>query len=107
MQKLLNKLKIKRFKRKYSSLITLTQTYFGQDFDEFGETIEEIVGSYCDNGKDAKMWLKNEIKEMLKTEDDSELEAYMELLAENQFHPAPWGETWRSFLQRVLRTLPG
>lgn len=106
MQKLLNKLKIKLFKRKYSSLITLTQTYFGQDRDEFGETIEEVVESYCDNGKDATIWLKNETTEMLETESDSELEARMELLAENQFNPEPWGETWRSFLQRVLRTLP-
>ena len=37
--------------------------------------------------------LKNEISEMLKTEDDSELIARMELLAENQFDPELWGET--------------
>lgn len=106
MQTLWNKLKIKAFKRKNASLITLTQTYFGQDRDIFGETIEEVVQSYCDNGENATRWLKNEITEMLKTEDDNELIAHMKLLAENQFSPDPWGETWRSFLQRVLRTLP-
>ncbi|ARJ44288.1 hypothetical protein B1H58_13260 [Pantoea alhagi] len=87
--------------------MSLTQTYFGQDRDLFGETIEEVVQSYCDNGENATRWLKSEITEMLKTEDDSELITRMELLAENQFTPEPWGETWRSFLQRVLRTLPG
>ncbi|MDU4093342.1 MAG: contact-dependent growth inhibition system immunity protein [Pantoea sp.] len=106
MKMLLGKLKVKIFKRRYSSLISLTQTYFGQDHDEFGKSIEEIVESYCDNGKNATIWLKNEVTEMLQTENDSELQARMELLAENQFSPGPWGETWRSFLQRVLHALP-
>lgn len=105
MQKLLDKLKIRFFKKKYSSLISLTQTYFGQDRDIFGETIEEVVESYCENGENAARWLKEEITEMLKTEDDSELVARMAQLAENQFDPELWGETWRSFLQRVLRLL--
>ncbi|GLR07976.1 hypothetical protein COO59_06850 [Mixta theicola] len=85
----------------------LVQIFFGQDRDEFGETIEEVIESYCFyNGDDGVCCLKNEITEMLKTEDDTELEVRMVLLAENQFNPEPWGETWRSFLQRVLRTLP-
>ncbi|GLR10900.1 hypothetical protein COO59_20430 [Mixta theicola] len=85
--------------------MTLTQTYFGQDRDIFGETIEEVVDSYCENGENATRWLKNEITEMLRTEDESELTARMELLAENQFSPELWGETWRSFLLRVLAAL--
>ena len=96
-----------RIRRKYLSLGILIRVFFsGHDFDSFGETIEEIVESFGDyNGKDETRCLKNEIIEMLKTEDDSELEVYMELLAEKEFNPLPWGETWRSFLQRVLRTL--
>lgn len=95
-----------RIRRKYLSLGILIRVYFGQDREVWGETIEEIVESYCDtSSKDAVLCLKNEIIEMLKTEDDSELEVYMELLAEKEFNPLPWGETWRSFLQRVLRTL--
>jgi len=43
--------------------------------------------------------------EMLKTEGDGQLTTRMELLAENQFDPELWGETWRSFLLRVLAAL--
>ncbi|MDU4289589.1 contact-dependent growth inhibition system immunity protein [Mixta calida] len=48
--RLLDKLRVNAFKRKNASLITLTQTYFGQDRDIFGETIEEVVKSYRENG---------------------------------------------------------
>ena len=107
MKRLLRKFKEKSFRRRYESLVMLIQIFFGQDRDEFGVTIEEVVESYgFYNGEKGCCCLKDEITEMLKTQDDSELNAYMELLAENQFRPGPWGETWRSFLQRVLRTLP-
>lgn len=103
--RLLDKLRVNAFKRKNASLITLTQTYFGQDRDIIGETIEEVVKSYRENGENATRWLKNEIMEMLKTESDGQLTTRMELLAENQFDPELWGETWRSFLLRVLAAL--
>ncbi|GLR10895.1 hypothetical protein COO59_20475 [Mixta theicola] len=80
--------------------------FFGQDFDIFGETIEEIVHSYKYDYHDADVVsrLRNQITEVLK-ENDSELTSIMVLLAENQFYPKLWGETWRSFLQRVLAAL--
>lgn len=42
--------------KKNSSLVNLTQTYFGQDRESFGETIEEVVKRYCDNGENATRW---------------------------------------------------
>lgn len=106
MKKLLDKLKEKSFRQHYESITMLMQVFFGQDRDEFGETIEEVINSfYFYNGEEGACDLKNEVTEMLQTEDDSELQARMELLAENQFSPGPWGETWRSFLQRVLHAL--
>ncbi|WP_313159732.1 contact-dependent growth inhibition system immunity protein [Mixta calida] len=103
----MNRLQRWRLRHKYSSLRTMIVVFFGQDFDIFGETIEEIMRSYKYDYHDADVvsGLKNEISEMLKTEDDSELIARMELLAENQFDPELWGETWRSFLLRVLAAL--
>ncbi|ARJ43162.1 hypothetical protein B1H58_14740 [Pantoea alhagi] len=103
----MNRLQRWRLRRKYSLLGTMIRVFFGQDFDIFGETVEEIMHSYRydHQNPDVVSGLKNEISEMLKTEDDSELVAHMELLAENQFDPELWGETWRSFLLRVLAVL--
>ncbi|GLR10897.1 hypothetical protein COO59_20460 [Mixta theicola] len=102
----MNRFRKWRIRRKFSSLGIMVSVYFGQDREVWGETIEEIVESCCDSrSKDAVRCLKNEITEMLKTEDDSELESRMTLLAEREFAPEPWGETWRSFLQRVLAAL--
>ncbi|GLR10551.1 hypothetical protein COO59_19395 [Mixta theicola] len=103
----MNRFRNWRLRRKFSSLGVMIRVFFSNhDCDAFGETIEEIVESYCDyNGKAEALCLKNEITEMLQTEDDSELESRMALLAENRCNLKAWGETWRSFLQRVLTLL--
>ena len=103
----MNRLQRWRLRRKYSSLRTLMLVFFGQDFDIFGETIEEIMHSYKYDYHDSDVVsrLRSQIRETLKSESDDELAICMSLVSENGFKPELWGENWRSFLLRVLAAL--
>ncbi|ARJ43160.1 hypothetical protein B1H58_14725 [Pantoea alhagi] len=104
----MNRLQKWRICRKYSSLGSMIRVFFSpQDCDSFGETIEVITQSYQEvfPGKEAQQALKTQIKEMLETTDDVDLSKRMSLITEEEFNPVKWGETWRSFLLRVLAVL--
>lgn len=86
---------------KYPIIRDMLTIYFNGEHDDFGDTIDEIVDSYFDYNTFSRIDAENEIATLLKIEDEKELNALMEKIADNRFHPAPWGETWRSFLEKV------
>ncbi len=92
--------------KKYATVRTLIGVFFGQDFENFGDTIEEIMQSYTEyENVTAAKNLKAQVSELLLITDDNELNALMSSLAERQFEPASWGESWRSFLLKVEASL--
>jgi len=50
--------------------------------------------------------LKQQASQAIAIQSDEELNRTMTALAESQFSPARWGETWRSFLQNILLHIP-
>lgn len=93
--------------KKYPTVRQLIIVFFGQDFDIFGETIDEIMESYLDTENEyAFRSIMDQATQLLAINDDDELNSIMVSLAENEFEPRLWGETWRSFLQKVLQHLP-
>lgn len=94
-------------KNRYGSVRLLLGVYFGPDHDIFGDSIDEIMDSYLESVNDiTTQRLKKQLCELLDITDDHELEIVMVELAEKQFTPEPWNETWRSFIQKVMSYLP-
>ncbi|MCL2892122.1 contact-dependent growth inhibition system immunity protein [Brenneria tiliae] len=96
----------KKDKENYSSVKTLMSVFFGQDFEIFGDSVEDIMESYFATVNDISCeMLSEQVDALLSIPDDKDLEAIMSELAENQFRPEPWGETWRSYLSKVKSCL--
>jgi hypothetical protein len=94
-------------KKKYPDVRLLVVIFFGPDFHIFGDSIDEIMASYAETESEyAFRNLKKQASQLLALESDDELNHIMVELAENQFKPASWGETWRSFLQKVVERIP-
>ncbi|MEN3754414.1 contact-dependent growth inhibition system immunity protein [Mangrovibacter sp. SLW1] len=84
--------------KKYSTVRTLIGVFFGQDFESFGETIEEIMQSYTEyENATAVTNLKAQISELLLITDDNELNTLMSSLAERQFEPTSWEKAGAPF----------
>ncbi|MFE8102747.1 contact-dependent growth inhibition system immunity protein [Brenneria goodwinii] len=93
-------------KQKYSSVKTLIGVFFGPDYDIFGQDINEIMINYTSTVNDAsRAILRDQLNALLDIQDDAELDSIMSELAENQFRPEPWGETWRSYLSKIKNYL--
>jgi hypothetical protein len=80
-----------------------TFPYFNQDFDLWGDTIEEVVGSYREGtSSEQREALRNQIDRFIDTHsarlDDALSERYG-----FDFSPEPWGHTALSFLREVQR----
>ncbi|WPO93496.1 contact-dependent growth inhibition system immunity protein [Buttiauxella sp. HR94] len=81
--------------------------FFGPDYQIFGENIDEIMVSYVEMENELAIRnLKQQTSQALAIQSDEELSSIMTTLAESQFVPSSWGETWRSFLQKILLHLP-
>lgn len=93
--------------RNFETLRKLIVIFFGPDYQIFGENIEEIMVSYVEMENELAIRnLKQQASQALAIQSDEELSSIMTILAENQFVPGSWGETWRSFLQKILLQLP-
>ena len=93
--------------KNYETLRKLTVIFFGPDYQIFGENIDEIMASYVEMENELAIRnLKQQTSQALAIQNDEELSSVMTALAEKQFDPASWGETWRSFLQKILLHLP-
>lgn len=87
--------------KNYKNVGTLVRVFFGQDYDLFGETIEEILDSYLET-ENPKTALKvyQETDDLLSLNDGALTEAFG-AISQGEFCPGPWGETIRSFLEKV------
>ncbi len=93
--------------KNYETLRKLIVIFFGPDYQIFGENIDEIMISYVEMENELAIRnLKQQTSQALAIQSDEKISSVMTALAEKQFDPASWGETWRSFLQKILLRLP-
>lgn len=87
--------------KSYKNIGTLIRVFFGQDYDLFGETVEEVLDSYLEteNQKTAEKVCK-EAENLLSLNDEALTEEF-ETISQGEFYPEPWGETVRTFLEKI------
>lgn len=87
--------------KSYKNTGTLIRVFFGQDYDLFGETVEEVLDSYLEteNPKTAAK-VCQEAEYLLSLNDQALTEAF-ESISQGEFYPEPWGETVRTFLEKI------
>ncbi|MCC8395447.1 hypothetical protein LJ656_22935 [Paraburkholderia sp. MMS20-SJTR3] len=88
---------------RFPQMATFFSIYFGQDFDIFGDTVEEIVLSYKDDHRDHYLELIREI-EQFRSEHPHDLDVAYTPFSRG-FRPEGRGYTIASFLQEILRIL--
>jgi hypothetical protein len=89
----------------YPELDQLLHVYFGQDFDIWGHTIEELVGCYKRDSPVADhQALRDEIARFRQAHLDDLDEAFLASY-KNFFNPPLWNPTTDSFLTEVDRLL--
>lgn len=87
--------------KSYKNIGTLIRVFFGQDYDLFGETVEEVLDSYLEteNPKTAEK-VCQEAEYLLSLNDQALIEAFQSI-SQGEFNPEPWGETVRTFLEKM------
>lgn len=87
--------------KSYKNIGTLIRVFFGQDYDLFGETVEEVLDSYLEteNPKTAEK-VCQEAEYLLSLNDQVLIEAFQSI-SQGEFNPEPWGETVRTFLEKI------
>lgn len=87
--------------KSYKNIGTLIRVFFGQDYDLFGETVEEVLDSYLEteNPKTAEKACQ-EAEYLLSLNDQALIEAFQSI-SQGEFNPEPWGETVRTFLEKI------
>jgi hypothetical protein len=90
---------------KYGELTGLIRSRFHEDFDLFGNTVEELVVSYtAEMSKSDIDALVSDI-DAFKADYSETLDAEFNERFGRQFDPALWGYTTASFLDEVKRLL--
>lgn len=92
----------KKSGRKYPVMQDMLTLYFSNEHDDFGNSMNEIIDRYSDYSISSIEDAKLEISSLLEIEDEEALTSIMKKIANDRFHPEPWGETWRSFLEKTL-----
>ncbi|WP_455821175.1 contact-dependent growth inhibition system immunity protein [Pseudomonas cerasi] len=92
-------------KNKYPVMQEILTIYFDRNHDDFGSSIDEIACYYSDCNVLSRPEARKEIYSLLKIPDDNELKVILDSLSADGFRPEPWGETWRSFLEKILKQL--
>ncbi|WP_129544136.1 contact-dependent growth inhibition system immunity protein [Serratia sp. 1D1416] len=89
------------------NLGTLVRVFFGQDYDLFGESVEEILESYRDTENVVTVQKTvNEAQMLLGLyPEEKQLEVAFTNLAEGEFSPTAWGYSVRAFLEKIIQTL--
>ncbi|MFT4067186.1 contact-dependent growth inhibition system immunity protein [Paraburkholderia sp.] len=89
---------------RYPAMDHLFNTYFGQDFDLFGETVPEIVACYK---KDSPYDYENLVREIdsFRGNHPDDLDATFKQLFGRGFRPEGWGYTTASLLDEIQRLL--
>ncbi|KHE03229.1 hypothetical protein C1N58_10055 [Pantoea sp. SGAir0180] len=73
--------------------------------DDFDNAVGETAACYFDTNVLSKADARNEIGSLLRISDDEELKTTSEQLDCDHFRPEPWGETWRSFLEKIAKAI--
>jgi hypothetical protein len=89
---------------RYPAMNHLFNTYFGQDFDIFGDSIPEIVACFKKNCRGHCANVLEEIASF-KSEHPNDLAIAFEQMYLRAFSPEPEGYTTVSFLDEVERLL--
>jgi hypothetical protein len=89
----------------FPELDHLFGAYFNQDFDIWGDTIEEIAGAYkTSTGLEQRTALQDEIETLI-TEHPNDLESVFAARYGFDFDPKPWGYTTLSFLRKLQQLM--
>ena len=96
---------MKRTPPAYPELDQSLHVYFGEDFDIWGNTIEELVGCYKrDSPVSDRQILRDEIARFRQAHTNNLDEAFLDSY-KNFFNPPLWKHTTDSFLTEVDRLL--
>ena len=89
----------------YKNLGTLIRVFFGQDYDLFGETLEDVPDSYLqiENPKTA-INVCQEAENLLSLNDETLTKTFA-ILSQGECFPELRGETVRTFLEKTKRHL--
>lgn len=87
--------------KSYKNIETLIRVFFGQDYDLFGETVEEIADSYLEVESSGTVMKVYQEADKLLSLNDRVLTELFETLCQGEFCPELWGETVRSFLEKI------
>jgi hypothetical protein len=91
----------------FPELDQLFGVYFNQDFELWGDTIEEIVAAYSkDMSSERRGGLHHEIDTYIQAH-PSDLDNAFAARYGFDFDPAPWGHTTLSFLRRLQELTSG
>ena len=91
----------------YSNLTGLIHARFHEDFNLFGESVDELVSSYVEKMPRSKIdAIVSDIDSFIADHSDT-LESEFEERFGGQFDPALWGYTTASFLEELKRLLTG
>lgn len=87
--------------KNYKNIGILIRVFFGQDYDLFGETVEEVLDSYLEteNQKTAEKVCQE--AESLLLLNDKALTEEFETICQREFDPEPWGKTVRTLLEKI------
>lgn len=90
---------------KFPELSNFIRNYFGEDFDLWGNTIEEIFTLYRNESEPiARSMLEREIDNFC-FDNSHDLDASFKAAYGLFFNPVPWGHTTASFFDELKRLL--
>ncbi|MGS1004715.1 contact-dependent growth inhibition system immunity protein [Burkholderia glumae] len=90
---------------RYPELSNFIKNYFGEDFDLWGNTIEEIFALYkSENDISARSQLGRDI-DAFRCDNSSDLDVSFKALYGLFFNPVSWNHTTASFLDELKRLL--
>lgn len=89
----------------YKNIGTLIRVFFGQDYDLFGETVEDVLDSYLQTENPKTVINVCQETEKLLSLNDETLTKTFAILSQGECFPEPWGENVRTFLEKIKNHL--
>ncbi|SEC65055.1 contact-dependent growth inhibition system immunity protein [Paraburkholderia caballeronis] len=90
---------------RYPTLSRFIQNYFGEDFELWGNTIEEIFALYMSESDPAARSMLEQDIDSFRRGHSRDLDASFKAAYGLAFNPVPWGHTTASFLEELKRLL--
>jgi hypothetical protein len=92
-------------KSPYPNLDFLIHAYFNQDFDLWGNNVQEIISCFIEESDQTLRTLTISEIDRLKLDHSVDLDEYFDEMYGFYVAPAPWGHTTASFLDELKRLL--